>query len=370
LLSLGSPIALTATDPPLLYGVFSPLSRLMPALRELRELKRFLLPAGWAAVVAATVSLERRLPRQPRGLDAAIATLLLALGFGERLRADTRGISVPPLPEAYALLESSETTGGLLELPFDPWGRIASVKRMLWQPQHGRPIVAGKVSLDPGWYTPAGEVFQEFPSEESVRLLQAWGIGAVLDGRPDAGREPVPRTLPAGLVLRASAERPEGVWRLFDVLPLGTLALPPEPEPGAGRWTTPLAAPTAGAPAAGLAVDGSLDTAAAIEGPEGLVLQLAGKAAVTAVLLDYGPGRFSHVPKRLVVEGYAEDAWKDLTLEPSGALLRARAADQLLRQRGARLVIALRPNQLSRLRLVSSGGAWELPELRLRVAGP
>jgi hypothetical protein len=370
LLSLGSPIQLTATDPPLLQGVFAPLSRLMPPLRELRELKRFLMPAGWAAVVAATLSLERRLSRQPHGLAPAIAALLLALGLGERLQADTRGINVPPPPEMYALLASSETQGGLLELPFDPWGQISSVKRMLWQPEHGRPIVAGKGGLDPAWYTPAGEVFEEFPSEESVRLLGAWGIGAVLDGRPDAWREPLPRMLPGGLVLRAVRERPEGAWRLFDVLPLATLGLPPEPEPGAGHWTTPSASPTPSTPTAGLAVDGSLETAAAVRGAEGLVLEWPGPVPVTAVLLDYGPGRFSRVPKRLAVQGEVGGEWKDLALEPTAALLRARAADQLLRQRSARLLIALRPNRVSRLRLVSDGGAWDLPELRLRLAGP
>jgi hypothetical protein len=369
LLSLGSPIALAATDPPLLQGVFAPLSRLMPALRELRELRRFLLPAGWAAVVAATLSLERRLPWKPRALAPASAALLLALGLGERMKADTRSVYVPPLPEIYALLESSETKGGLLELPFDPWGRVTSVKRMLWQPEHGRPVVAGKVSLDPGWYTPAAEVFGEFPSEESVLLLRAWGVDAVLDGRPDAWREPLPPTLPEGLVLRAQRERPEGPWRLFDVLPRGAKELPPEPEPGGGEWYTPVASATPGAPAAALAADGSLETAAEIEGPDGLVVALPGPAAVTAVELDYGPGRFGRVPKHLNVQGLVEGEWKDLTLGPGSALLRARAADQLLKRRSARLVIALRPSPVLQLRLVSSGGAWELPELWLRIAG-
>ena len=59
---------------------------------------------------------------------------------------------------------------------------------MLWQPSHGRPIVAGRTGLDPAWYSPARQVFNEFPSEESLRLLRSWGIDSVLDARP--GDEP------------------------------------------------------------------------------------------------------------------------------------------------------------------------------------
>lgn len=367
LLSMGSPIALTADDRPLLHGLFGPLSSLLPALRELRELKRFLLPAGWAAVVAATLSLELRLPRRPAALAPALAALVLALGFVERSRADTRSVGVPPLPDYYALLQRSETSGGLLELPFDPWGRISSVRRMLWQPRHGRPIVAGKVSLDPAWYTPAGEVFERFPSQESVLLLRAWGVTSVLDARPDAWREPLPARLPDGLVLRAEHDRSEGPARLFDVvLEASPLALS-EPEPGEGRWQSPDAAATA--PSHRPAVDGSLDTAASIEAGDAPVFVVPAGAAASALELDYGSGRLSRVPRALQVQARVEGRWTDVTREPAGSLLRARAADQLMRTRRARLVIALRPHAAGPLRLVAGKDAWDLPELRVLVQG-
>ena len=147
---------------------------------------------------------------------------------------------MPALPEYYALLQTSQTHGGLLELPFDPWGRISSVRRMLWQPRHGRPIVAGKVSLDPAWYTPAGEVFERFPSEESVLLLRAWGVTSVLDARPDVWRETLPSPLPDGLVLRAEHARAEGAARLFDVVLAATPVASPSPRSAraAGRAPT------------------------------------------------------------------------------------------------------------------------------------
>lgn len=367
LLSMGSPIALTAEHPPLLHGLFGPLSSFLPVLRELRELKRFLLPAGWASVMAATLSLELRMPRRPAALAPALAALVLATGLGERVRADTRSVSVPPLPDFYTLLGSSRTSGGLLELPFDPWGRISSVKRMLWQPEHGRPIVAGKGGLDPAWYTPAGEVFELFPSQESVLLLRAWGITSVLDARADAWREPLPRQLPEGLELRAEFARPEGAARLFEVaLPAAPQALA-EPLPGAGRWLRPDAA--ASARAHRPAIDGSLDTAATFDGTDGPVFVVPEGAAADAVELDYGAGRFSRVPRQLQVQALLDGQWTDVTREPTGALLRARAADQLMKSRRARLVITLRANSARSLRLVAGAGPWDLPEARLRLAG-
>ncbi len=367
LLSLGSPIAVSAEHPPLLHGLFGPLSSLLPALRELRELKRFLLPAGWVAVVAATLSLELRLPQRPAALARALAALVLALGFVERARADTRSVGVPALPEYYALLQRSETHGGLLELPFDPWGRISSVRRMLWQPRHGRPIVAGKVSLDPAWYTPAGEVFERFPSEESVLLLRAWRITSVLDARPDVWREALPARLPDGLVLRAEHDRALGAARLFDVVLAAAPEALAEPALGAGRWQSPDAAATA--PAQRLAVDGSLDTAAAFAAADAPIFVVPAGAAAGALELDYGSGRFSRVPPRLLVETLADGQWSDVTSGDTGSRLQARAAAQLMRSRRARLVIALRAPAPGPLRLSAGGAAWDLPELRLLLEG-
>lgn len=369
LLSLGSPIRLSVEHPPLVHGLFAPLSAALVPLRELRELKRFLLPAGWAAVVAAALSLElrlRRLPQLPR-LGPALAALVVGLALIERARADTRSAAAPGPPAYYDLLQRCETRGGLLELPFDPWGRISSVRRMLWQPRHGRPIVAGKVSLDPAWYTPAGEVFESFPSRESVLLLQAWGITSVLDARPDAWREPPPAALPEGLLLRAEAPRREGAVRLFETAgPGAAVSALCEPGAGPGRWVSPAAGAVAEAQRA--AADGSLETAAAVEPAERPVFVVPEGARATAVLLDYGAGRLNRVPRRLSVEVLTAGNWRDVTREPTGDLLRARAADQLMKQRSARLVIALREPASGALRLVAEEGVWDLPELRLRVA--
>jgi hypothetical protein len=232
---------------------------------------------------------------------------------------------------------------------------------MLWQPSHGRPLAAGRTGLDPAWYTPARQVWNEFPSEESLLLLRTWGIDSVLDARP--GDEP---SWPEGVLLRGRRTDPgrQTVWRLLDLLPGGDRdRLGPEPSPDAGAWERPEALD---AGAAAPAVDGSVETAGEITRPEGLALVAPGD--VSAVELDYGRGRFGRVPRSLRVLGLVGDEWLDLTEEPTGDHLRARAANQLLTQRAARLVVRLRPGRVFKLRLVSDDVPWDLPEVRVRVS--
>ncbi len=363
LLSLGSPVSLHYGSDPLFDGLFQPLSGVLVPLREMRELKRFLLPAGWAAISAAAIALELRLRRRPPAVSRVLAALLLAIAFVERVDADTRRASLPGVPQPYALLARSQGKGGLLELPFDEWGRIASIHRMLWQPSHGRPIVAGKTGLDPAWYSPAFHVFNGFPSEESLWLLRAWGIDSVLDGR--GGEEP---HWPRGVELRGKAEGPRGEWRLLDLTPGGEgVERLAEPEPGDGVWQAAGPAAAGDAQARRLASDGSLDTALELNGPSGLVVTTPPGFVPVAVELDYGSGRFSRVPASLRVQGRDGGDWVELTDDPSGQQLRARAANQLLRTRSARLVVRLRPGPARELRLAGDAEVWDLPELRLRV---
>jgi hypothetical protein len=114
-------------------------------------------------------------------------------------------------------------------------------------------------------------------------------------------------------------------------------------------------------------VDGSTQTAVEVTTTLGLELLLPATQAVGAVELDYGAGRFNRIPSRLSVLGLVDGEWTDLTRSPSGALLRSRAADQLLWHQSARLVVALQPSPVRGLRLVSENVPWDLPEVRVRV---
>ena len=364
-LSLGSPIRLRYFSEPLATGLFGPLSSVLSPLREMRELKRSLLPAGWAVVVTTAIALELRLRALPRAVGPALAALLLAIGLAERVDADIRKASLPPLPEGYELLRRSARSGGLLELPFDEWGRIASLHRMLWQPRHGRPVVAGRTGLDPAWYSPALAVFGSFPSDESLLLLRAWGVDSVLDTRG----EPEP-AWPEGVELRGRFAEERGEWRLLDLPPRGdaetALAEPAVPE---GAWESPTLPGAGAASDSARATDGTTETASEVDDPEGVTFALPPGKTASAVELDYGSGRFGRVPAELRVLGRsASGEWRDLADPESARLLRARAANQLLRRRTARLVVLLRPGAVSEIRLVSAELPWDLPELRVRLA--
>jgi hypothetical protein len=364
LLGLGSPVRFHYLDGPLFEGLFRPLSLALPPLREMRELKRCLLPAGWAALLGATIALELRLRGRPRSLAPLLAAVLIALAVAERVDADTRKAFAPPVPSPYQLLSRSGRRGGLLELPFDGWGGIASVHRMLWQPSHGRPIVAGRTGIDPAWYAPAWHVLNAFPSQESLLLLRAWGIDSVLDAR--GGEEPA---WPEGVELRGRVAAGGVEWRLLDVLPRGDrdgrLEEPPVPD---GTWERPSPAASQEQEAAMLATDGSLDTSGEVVSPDGLLVTPPGGGILLAVEIDYGSGRFGRIPSRLRVLGREGDEWRDLTEPPTGEFLRARAADQLLHLRRARLVVRLLPGRADELRLEAPESPWDLPELRVRVA--
>ena len=392
LLSLGTPIRWQEGGVALLDGVFGPLSRLLSPVRELRELNRCLLPAGWLAVVGAVLSLEggarARGGRASTALVTGFAALVLLVGLCERVSADTRKGTAPLVPQAYELLGRSTGRGGLLELPFDPWGRIDSVYRMLWQPSHGRPIVAGRTGIEPGWYVPAQQVFSSFPSQESLLLARAWAIDTVLDTR--AGEAPE-GGWPAGVVLRAeraaqAGRRTDATWRLFDLLPVSTAArgtqpsasIEEEPPPGPGEWRRPAAAWAGGeAPcngdevSAAAACDGRTETAAEIDGQGALELVVPAGASLGALEIDYGHGVFNRVPGALRVSGLERGAWRDLGAEPVATWLRARVAHQLLRQQQARVVIPLAASRSSRIRLSSPDAPWDAPEIRLRlIEGP
>ena len=229
---------------PLLEGLFGPLSsRACAAAGDAGA--QALPPAGGvggggrrhAGARASAAGASARARSRPGGRWSSSSPSRSAL------QADTRKAFVPPPPEPYELLRRSGRSGGLLELPFDEWGRIASIHRMLWQPSHGRPIVAGRTGLDPAWYSPARQVFNEFPSEESLLLLRTWGIDSVLDAR--GGAEP---PWPEGIDLRGQrARRAAKRNGACSTCSPGSdrARLGPEPSPAAGTWERP-AAPDAG----------------------------------------------------------------------------------------------------------------------------
>jgi hypothetical protein len=120
--------------------------------------------------------------------------------------------------------------------------------------------------------------------------------------------------------------------------------------------------------AATLATDDSLDTAGEVAAAEGVSLVTPADDPVTAVELDYGQGRFARVPPELRVFGLVANDWVELAQDASRTRLRARAAQMLLRDRRARLLLTLLPQRVRQLRLVSPRVPWDLPEVRVRLS--
>ena len=219
------------------------------------------------------------------------------------------------------------------------------------------------------------------PDRARPRLVRAGPAGVE---RVPVGREPAPaahlghrqrarrEARRRAVVARRRPSPRNGGWRArgsgasFDVLPGSDRdRLGPEPSPDAGTWERP-EAPNAGGAAP--AVDGSVETAAEIARPEGLPSWRPGTSPRWSSTTAAAASVVS--PRACASSASSGDEWLDLTEDAAGDHLRARAANQLLTQRAARLVVRLRPGHVSKLRLVSDDVPWDLPEVRVRVPGP
>ena len=372
LLSLGSPAVVLRSGEALSQGILGPLSQVVLPLNHMRELWRCLMPTGWAVVFATALSLERRVRHLPKVIAPILAIAVLVLSFGGCLGIELKRIIIPSPPDGYELLQRSRGQGGLLELPYPRWNQIYSIRRMYWQPSHGRPVVSGYTGFGPGWYRSARDCFNSFPSPESLFLIRAWNIDTVLIGEGCPGLGPAIRAdpargLPRGVVFRGR----RGNWMLFDIRPGRTQLPHVSPPDGELAWTAPLHASEEDSSSGtfSLASDGSVSVAdaAIVTDPQGIGFRVPDGNKLRAVELDYGRGGLFIVPLRVRVMGLVRGRWRDLTVNPSGRFLRARAADLLMRRAPAKLIVHVRASEATGFRLAASNRRWHLPELRLCV---
>ena len=361
LLSLGSPIGLHTYGNPASRGDLRPSLVAAGAAAGDEGAQALPLPAGWAAVVAATLALELRLRGRPRALGPALAAVVLLVALAERVQADTRKAFAPPPPEPYELLRLSDRSGGSSSFRStsgagSPPSTACSGSRRTGGPSPP----AGRGWTLPGTRRP-GRCGTSSRRKRACSCCAPGASTACSTRGPATSRRGPRASFSAGGEPMPGSRDGNGACSTCSPEAIGTVSVrSPHPTPGRGRGRE---APDAGAAAP--AVDGSVETAGEITGPEGLLLVAPGD--VSAVELDYGRGRFGRVPSSLRVLGLVGDEWLDLTEEPTGAHLRARAANQLLTQRAARLVVRLRPGRVSKLRLVSDDVPWDLPEVRVRI---
>ena len=362
LLALGSPVRLYIRGPDLAHGIFAPYSQIFTPVLYLREIKRFLAPAGWFLVVGAVLALNHRFKDISRWVLVSASIFIVLLAVFDRAGADLVGAEINPLPDGYKLLESSTKSSGLLELPLQNTMSMEPIQRMGWQREHGRPILSGYTGYPPAWYPHAMYVFNGFPSAESLWLAKKWGIESVLISGCD---EPIGNTsgLQDDLILRGKS----GSLCLYDI---ESSAEPQnfDSRPGGLNWVVP--AIRASRKRQARIGDGSttLGSSIRIESAEGLEFRIPDGRSLVAVEIDYGYGLLTNIPSDIRLMGIAGDREFDLTRGGSGRFLRARAADLLMNRKPVRLIIVAQPNRITRFRLVANRPGRHVPELRVGIA--
>ncbi len=362
LLALGSPVHYFARGPEVACGIFGAVSWIFPPLGQLRALSRIIPLAGFFLALGLILKLGKGLRGRPVWMASTASALIVVAAFAGWIGASFGEVEFPKLPEGYSLLAQSEGEGGLLELPLTEWNSHVAMFRMLWQREHGRPIVAGVNSLAPPWFGHAREVFNSFPSRESIWLLRRWNIDSVLARSSFLkGRE---AATTGGEPAHAGSR---GGMQLFDVKPTaGGMVFDDEELAGSLSWSMPVVEQPDIAAKLG---DGVTFHRRSLQLKAGEVLEFSLESGqrLDAVMVDYGYALGARIPSSLKILADVDGEWRDVTKGRSGGYLRARAADLLLNRKPARLVVQVRPSRATKFRIRGYRDIWHLPELRVYV---
>jgi hypothetical protein len=141
-----------------LPGPYLLIERLVPFLRFLRAIHRWLVPAHVALAVVtalAVAGLRRRVVRPaPRAALTAAVLALLVAGAAVDARGLRARLAPATIPAGYAILRDDPQPAAILELPTgfigSYWAKFSS-QYMYWQTAHGKYLLDGTVArLPPG----------------------------------------------------------------------------------------------------------------------------------------------------------------------------------------------------------------------------
>ncbi|HUX08696.1 MAG TPA: hypothetical protein VMX35_15455 [Acidobacteriota bacterium] len=362
LLALGSPVQYFAKGPEIASGIFKTVSWFFSPLGQLRALYRIIPLAGFFLALGLVLKLEKGLRGRPYWLAATVSALVILAGFAGWTGSSFGEAQFRKMPEGYSLLAQSKGKGGLLELPLTEWNSHLAMYRMLWQREHGRPIVAGVNSLAPPWFEHAREVFNSFPSRESIWLLRRWNVGSVLAGSSLLSGKDAP-TRDSDLVQVGIRDG----MVLFDIKPVeGGAVFDDEELTGTLTWTIPIVDSAELSTQLGDGVTFH-KRAVALKAGETLMFRVDSGQRLAAVMIDYGYALAARIPSSLKIFAESGGEWRDITKGRSGTHLRARAADLLLNRKPARLVVQVKPSRATKFRIRGYRDIWHLPELRIYV---
>lgn len=361
LLTLGSPMRLFEGAAPVSSGLYTIATTILPPFDQARGLLRFIIPAGWFFVMALGLSAAgRRLEEKPAKVMASLMAAFCILAIIEVWGAEPDSRQVPEIFPEYSLLKQSEGHGGLLELPYYKWPHVHSIRRMYWQPQHGRKIADGCTGFMPAWRAPARFIYNRFPSAQCLALLRKWNIDSVL---AEPAHDVDDSSLPAGVLLRGTMNG----WRLYDLdfEQLPGLEHTWIPEDSREVMPTIYRENLIDQTRTNLLTDEDTGFKSKVTLARKQWMLFHSEGPIEGIVLDFGYGAFFRIPGEVVVEARVGDQWRRVDIPRGSRFIGARCADLLMNSQFARIYIPLRETNATVFRLRGKRDRWDLPELRL-----
>jgi hypothetical protein len=317
---------------------------LIPPVKAIREFTRIwifgILFLSLYATIRISTLVRSGIARSAIAIVLATVSLLLV-----RNRPLSATVPIAASKEVYALASRSRSTGGIYVHPRTEWNTEFGVLMFPTAKLLGRPIWNGTTGIVPPWYLYAGDVFREFPSSESLWLLQRFGIDTVVSLVGDVQRGD-------SRFVQKTAATNDGT--LYDLtIPEGAIR-----HPSLGACQTASAEARTVVPFE--RIDGA-DRAQYVVMPQGI--------AATRIEISFGQPVLARIPDAVDVFSGGAAERQRVNAAESGTWLRSIAADAFVHRRPAVASIELSPPQQDALTLEFAGGDRNPPITEIALCG-
>ncbi|NWJ44620.1 MAG: hypothetical protein HXX08_01960 [Chloroflexi bacterium] len=185
LMSFGPALKAWGAEIPMPYGFFFDY---VPGWKGLRAVMRYglfvtlvvaVLAGMGVAFLAAGVTLWQRFSRNVRRFSPFGLMAILLFGAFWEYHSEITYINpkiLPNPPRVYSWLAQPENSGAVIELPFPRDPRNSPAIRNFYSLSNFQPLVGGMSGYVPPVYGDMRDITDNFPSKESLALLQGMGI--------------------------------------------------------------------------------------------------------------------------------------------------------------------------------------------------
>lgn len=163
-------------------GPYILLYRYVPGFDGLRAAGRIAVVVMLALAVIGAHGTARLLRRYTAGKRRALALSLGLILCAEYLSVPIPSQAVPvdrDVPEVYRWLSSQDGQFSIVEYPFQPMGRTEGL-RLYYSTYHWKDLVNGYSGYFPPLFLELRRLSPEFPSETTIRVLEAIGVRFVI----------------------------------------------------------------------------------------------------------------------------------------------------------------------------------------------